>query len=138
MPFSNSPAMRTVPESTLSSPARTISKVDLPDPDGPTMPVASPPATSRLTPFSTWTEEAPSPSVSETSLNAMTASVTMKASYMVEKGDDSPSECFGHMGLAAWLSNTHSPQPSSFSLRFAAPFHRRGPRPSASSASATA
>ena len=46
------------------------------------MPVASPRATSRLTPFSTWTEEAPSPSVSDTSFSAMTASVKIKVSYM--------------------------------------------------------
>ena len=69
LPFSVSPATRTVPESTRSRPAITISSVDLPEPDGPTMPVASPRAMSRLMPFSTCTEEAPSPSVSDTSLS---------------------------------------------------------------------
>ena len=59
LPLSSSPAIRTVPESTLSRPASTISSVDLPEPDGPTMPVASPVATSRLTPFSTCTDDAP-------------------------------------------------------------------------------
>ena len=60
----------------------TISSVDLPEPDGPTMPVASPLATSRLTPFSTCTNEAPSPSVSDTSFSAMTGSVTENRPYI--------------------------------------------------------
>ena len=74
--------MRTVPVSTRSSPASTISSVDLPEPDGPTMPAASPGATSRLMPFSTCTDEAPWPSVSDTSFSWMTGSVTGKLSYM--------------------------------------------------------
>ena len=38
----SSPATRTVPLSGRSSPAITISSVDLPEPDGPTRPNASP------------------------------------------------------------------------------------------------
>ena len=51
------------------APARrcTISSVDLPEPDGPTMPVASPRATSSVTPFRIWTRAAPRPRLRSTS-----------------------------------------------------------------------
>ena len=95
--------MRTVPESTRSRPAITISSVDLPEPDGPTMPVASPRATSRLTPFSTCTSEAPSPSVSDTSFNAMTGSVTENRPYIGVK-DCAWSVTYGLLSMAFKLS----------------------------------
>jgi hypothetical protein len=46
------------------------------------MPVASPAYMERLMPFNTWTDEAPSPSVSDTSFSSMTASVKADSSYM--------------------------------------------------------
>src|SRR5579875_3220484 len=47
------PSMRISPEVTRSSPATMRSKVDFPQPDGPTMTTNSPSATSRFTPLST-------------------------------------------------------------------------------------
>src|SRR5690606_33123782 len=76
------PAIQTSPASMRSSPASTISMVDLPEPDGPTTPTVSPVAMSRLTPLSTWTDDAPSPRVSDTSFMRMAASFTGRCSYM--------------------------------------------------------
>src|SRR6185312_3313238 len=80
--------MRTTPESTFSSPASTISRVDLPDPDGPTMPTTSPLSTVRPTLLRTCTRDAPSPSVNDTSFNSMTGSAKDKLSYMEGKAKD--------------------------------------------------
>src|SRR5690606_31594508 len=82
LPFSVMPAMVTRPASTRSSPARTMSSVDFPEPEGPTMPAISPCRTVRSIPFSTWTEDAPSPSVSDTFSSSMTAFVKTDRSYM--------------------------------------------------------
>ncbi len=57
------PLMLISPLSSFSSPASTISNVDFPEPDGPTMPTDSPAAIVRSMPFSTWTEAAALPSV---------------------------------------------------------------------------
>src|SRR4029078_10913890 len=51
----SAPSMTTRPEVESSSPAMTLSKVDLPQPDGPTKTTNSPSVTSRLMPFSTST-----------------------------------------------------------------------------------
>src|SRR6476661_7189676 len=51
----SSPSMTTRPEVESSSPAMTLSKVDLPQPEGPTKTTNSPSVTSRLMPFSTST-----------------------------------------------------------------------------------
>src|SRR5262245_13552302 len=56
------PFTTTSPLSGRSSPAITISKVDLPEPDGPISPIASPEATRRLISFRMWTRAAPVPS----------------------------------------------------------------------------
>ena len=56
------PLTTTSPLSGRSSPAITISKVDLPEPDGPIRPIASPEATRRLISFRIWTRAAPVPS----------------------------------------------------------------------------
>src|ERR1700756_4353105 len=55
------PATVTVPESGRSSPAITISRVDLPEPDGPTSPTASPRAICRSMSLRIWTRAAPRP-----------------------------------------------------------------------------
>src|SRR5690348_13012795 len=57
-----SPATSTVPESGRSKPAITISSVDLPEPDGPTKPTASPAPICRPTSFRMCTRAAPCPS----------------------------------------------------------------------------
>src|SRR4051795_7195837 len=57
-----SPATSTVPESGCSRPAITISSVDLPEPDGPTRPTASPAPICRPTSFRMCTRAAPCPS----------------------------------------------------------------------------
>src|SRR5215218_848933 len=56
------PLTTTSPLSGRSSPAITISKVDLPEPDGPIRPIASPGATRKLTSFRMCTRAAPEPS----------------------------------------------------------------------------
>src|SRR5215475_11002492 len=56
------PLTTTSPLSGRSSPAITISRVDLPEPDGPISPIASPEATRRLMSFRIWTRAAPVPS----------------------------------------------------------------------------
>src|ERR1700720_1621266 len=65
------PATITVPESGRSSPAMTISKVDLPEPDGPTSPTASPRPICRSMPLRIWTRAAPRPSARLMPANAM-------------------------------------------------------------------
>ncbi len=57
----SSPATTILPESGRSSPAITISSVDLPDPDGPTIPTVSPEPILTLSPRRTWTFAAPEP-----------------------------------------------------------------------------
>ncbi len=52
-------AMVTEPESDRSRPAITISSVDLPDPEGPTMPTLSPTPTDSDRRFRIWTRAAP-------------------------------------------------------------------------------
>lgn len=54
------------------------------------MPVASPRATSRLTSFKTWTDEAPSPRVNETFFIAITASVTRQFPYIGNGSGERP------------------------------------------------
>src|SRR5215467_4091516 len=56
------PATTTVPESGRSRPAMTISRVDFPEPDGPTMPTASPRPILRSMSLRMWTRAAPRPS----------------------------------------------------------------------------
>src|ERR1700753_118812 len=56
------PLTTTSPLSGRSSPAITISKVDLPEPDGPIRPIASPEATRRLISLRICTRAAPEPS----------------------------------------------------------------------------
>src|SRR5690554_2915724 len=60
-------------------------RVDLPEPDGPTIAVEWPRSTPRLTPFKTCTEEAPSPSRRETFFISMTCEFNGRYSYMGEK-----------------------------------------------------
>src|SRR5215211_3950717 len=59
---SASPATTTEPASGRSRPAMTISSVDLPEPDGPTIPIASPRPILRSMPLRMWTRAAPRPS----------------------------------------------------------------------------
>src|SRR5919198_2675956 len=61
-PPSSWPATTTVPESGRSRPAMTIRRVDFPDPDGPTMPTASPRPILRSMSLRIWTRAAPRPS----------------------------------------------------------------------------
>src|SRR5690606_732162 len=81
-----SPAIFTVPLSTFSSPASTMSSVDLPEPDGPTTPTDCPLAISREIFLRTWTEEAACPRVrsmfSRMIIGALACSVTRISSYM--------------------------------------------------------
>ena len=70
---SASPAIVTEPVSGRSSPAITISRVDLPEPDGPTIPIASPrPILSSMS-LRICTRAAPRPSERLTPLSAMAA-----------------------------------------------------------------
>jgi hypothetical protein len=55
------PPISTSPELGLSSPARMCISVDLPDPDGPMIPVSWPCRTSIETPRRAWTAVSPSP-----------------------------------------------------------------------------
>src|SRR5665647_2908289 len=57
-----SPATATIPVSARSSPAITISSVDLPEPDGPTRPIASPLPIFRSMSLRIWTRAGPCPS----------------------------------------------------------------------------
>src|SRR5678815_4348543 len=52
-PLRSAPSIRMVPRSARSKPAITLSKVDLPQPDGPTIATNSPSRTSKLTPSTT-------------------------------------------------------------------------------------
>src|SRR4029079_18665975 len=61
-PVRLSPATVTVPVSGRSSPAMTIRSVDLPDPDAPTIPTASPRPILRSMSLRIWTRAAPRPS----------------------------------------------------------------------------
>ncbi len=54
-------------------PGQCISNVDLPEPEGPTRPTASPFRTSRLTPLRIWTSDAPRPRLNCTSRSATAA-----------------------------------------------------------------
>ena len=54
-PAMSVPSTSTLPDVGRSSPARIRSRVDLPQPDSPTMPNRSPGATSKLTPRRAWT-----------------------------------------------------------------------------------
>src|SRR5215207_2016758 len=58
----SSPATLIEPVSARSRPASTISRVDLPEPEGPTRPIASPLPISRSISFRIWTRAAPWPS----------------------------------------------------------------------------
>src|SRR5665647_1394229 len=66
-----SPATSTVPVSARSSPAITISSVDLPEPDGPTRPIASPLPIFRSMSLRIWTRAGPCPSERLTPASAM-------------------------------------------------------------------
>ena len=59
------------PESGRSRPAIVISSVDLPEPDGPTRPVASPEASDKETPLRIWTRAAARPRLRWTSCNSI-------------------------------------------------------------------
>src|SRR5215470_14970065 len=59
---SASPATVTDPVSDRSSPAMTMSRVDFPEPDGPTRPIASPRPILRSMSLRIWTRAAPRPS----------------------------------------------------------------------------
>ena len=72
---SSSPATVTVPLSGRSSPAITISSVDLPEPDGPTRPNASPRPISRPMSLRIWMRPAPWPSDRFTPASAMAGAV---------------------------------------------------------------
>jgi hypothetical protein len=61
MPTTCWPAISTLPEVGLSSPARMCISVDLPDPDGPMTAVNCPGGTWMVTPWSASTQESPTP-----------------------------------------------------------------------------
>ena len=67
------PAIVTEPVSGRSSPAITISRVDLPEPDGPTMPIASPRPILRAMSLRICTRAAPRPSERLTPVSAIAA-----------------------------------------------------------------
>src|SRR3954468_16972511 len=69
------PSTTTRPESGRSSPAMVMSSVDLPEPDGPTRPTASPRAMVSEIPFRIWTRAAPRPRLKSTFSSAMALSV---------------------------------------------------------------
>ncbi len=73
-PVSSCPATVTVPESARSSPASTINRLDLPEPDGPTRPTASPRPIFSDTPLRIWTRAAPLPRESSTLSRRMAGS----------------------------------------------------------------
>src|SRR4029078_168280 len=64
---------QTLPVSGRSSPAMTIKSVDLPEPDGPTIPIASRLHILRPLSFRMWTRAAPRPSERLTPLSAIAA-----------------------------------------------------------------
>src|SRR4030088_1859683 len=76
------PATRTVPVSGRSSPAITISSVDLPEPDGPTKPTASPRPISRAISLRICTRAAPRPSERLTPKSATAGAGLTEISFM--------------------------------------------------------
>ncbi len=72
--FKTVPSTVTVPEFGRSSPAIAMSKVDLPEPDGPVSPTASPRAMVKETFFRIWTRAAPRPRLKSMSSNMIAAS----------------------------------------------------------------
>src|SRR5262245_21846551 len=72
-------ATTTEPESGRSRPAITISSVDLPEPDGPTMPTASPRPILRSMSLRIWTRAAPRPSDRLTPASAIAGVARCKA-----------------------------------------------------------
>ena len=68
------PSTTTLPESGRSSPAMVMSRVDLPEPEGPTRPTASPLPTLREMPLRICTRAAPRPRLKSTSCSAMALS----------------------------------------------------------------
>src|SRR5256885_8633586 len=71
-----------MPVSGRSSPAATISKVDLPEPDGPTRPTASPVPICRSMSLRIWTFAAPRPSDRLTPESRIAAGATIEVSFM--------------------------------------------------------
>jgi len=67
----NSPSILAWPASGRSSPANTISSVDLPEPEAPTMPTDSPASMASETPRKIWTRAAPSPKLRSMESSAM-------------------------------------------------------------------
>ena len=72
-----------MPESGRSSPAIVISSVDLPEPEGPTSPVASPPASDKETPLRIWTRAAARPKLRWTSCNSIAGAGTVAYHSMI-------------------------------------------------------
>src|SRR4051794_21157762 len=71
-----------MPASGRSSPAATISKVDLPEPDGPTRPTASPLPICRSMSLRIWTRAAPRPSDRLTPVSRIAGGATIEVSFM--------------------------------------------------------
>ncbi len=82
-PARSVPSTTTFPESGRSSPAMVISRVDLPEPEGPTRPTASPGATLSEIPLRMWTRAAPRPRLRSTPSSAIAGPVAL--SVMGEK-----------------------------------------------------
>src|SRR4051794_1014738 len=76
------PATCTRPLSGRSSPAATISNVDLPEPDGPTRPTASPVPICRSMSLRIWTRAAPRPSERLTPESRIAGGATIEVSFM--------------------------------------------------------
>ncbi len=77
------PATVTVPESGFSSPAMTMSSVDLPEPEGPTSPTDWPWAMVSDSPFRMWTRDAPRPSDSSTLSTTMAGRAGVEAAVCI-------------------------------------------------------
>ena len=101
---SDTPSILIEPLSGRSRPAIVISSVDLPDPDGPTSPTASPRAIVRLMLRRIWTRAAPRPKLKSRSRNSIAGSAMCGMFLNVEAGT--------HMGIVGtrvqlrwpWLS----------------------------------
>src|SRR6185503_14613997 len=91
--FRAAPATVTVPVSVRSSPAMTISSVDLPDPDGPTRPTASPVPICKSMSLRICTRAAPCPSERLTPASAI-AGPAVEGSFM--KGHRPQSRSYGN------------------------------------------
>src|SRR4051812_15444692 len=89
-----------MPASGRSSPAATISRVDLPEPDGPMSPTASPAPICRSMSLRIWTRAGPRPSERLTPVSRIAGGATIEVSFMqdVLRPLGRPSRSYGNPG----------------------------------------